>query len=156
MTGLFLFAAVELPELSVLLAGVFAAFATLVGVLLKYMEKRETDSRAERKDDKATFTAALTLLGKQIQANTEQSEKQILAVVAQTNEIAKGNREAEKRNGHLAELALEGQKSGQDHQKVLVAMIESMGNTITEQVLDHSFANGEEVKKQSSRGQVES
>lgn len=120
------FSAVDITELGVLLGAVFAAFATIVGVLLRYMESREKASSVERQNDTKTNNEALKLLSVQIEANTRQGQEQTKAMREVARETRKAASEAKERNGHLGEQNIQ-----------ITEMIAAMGN----EIIDRSDRN---------------
>lgn len=96
------FAALTLPELIpifTLFAGMLGGFYALARVMLKQASKDRDDDRQERKLFVEAIDNLTSMTGKNVEAHKEVAR----AVTKQANE-------AEKRNGHLAELQLQSQE----------------------------------------------
>lgn len=93
-------AATDLTELSVLLTAVFGAFGAILIGFYKYANAREKDFAKSRDNQTAAFEKTIDKLAKSLDANVKAHKD----VATQTRRAAD---EAEKRNGHLAELTIE-------------------------------------------------
>lgn len=112
--------ATELAPILAILTGMLTGFYALLKFVLKQAEKTSDADRAERKE----FTKTLKDL-------TSSNER-----IAQSHE--KAAREAEKRNGHLAELQIEARKD------VLSAINHICKQEVKEQVVKHQTVNEKE------------
>lgn len=144
-----MFAVIDMTELGVLLGAVFTAFVAIMGAFFKYMSAREKAASEERKTNQEMFGKALDKLSRSIDSNTQSQ----IVVARNSEKVAESTNkaalEAEKRNGHLAELALEGQKNAQEHQKVLLEMAQRNYEAITnvhEQHVDKQIVKSETVE----------
>jgi len=136
----------------IIIAAVAAAFTSIMVLFFKYMTNREKQSKIEREDGakvarderKAAadqFEKMITLLGDNLQKNTE-SNKEIAA------STTKQAFEAEKRNGHLAELQLQSQEMFEQlATKNYVAINELKTQTIENQIVNKQTVNHEHVEK---------
>lgn len=97
----------------------FGGLAVLAGAFFKYMATREKAASEERKQQSDIFTDALNRLGKHIDSNTNAHKE----VATATKKAAS---EAEKRNGHLAELAVENKKSNAEQYTAILTAISDM------------------------------
>lgn len=129
-------ASLTLPELVPifsLFAGMLVGFYALAKVMLKQASKDRDDDRDERK----LFVAAIDNLAKSTDKNVEAHKKVADAVTKQAQE-------AEKRNGHLAELQLQGQETmkliaDQATSKIITAV-----QNVKEQNVEHQVVKSQE------------
>lgn len=138
------FSVVDLTELGVLLTAVFGGFTALLVAVFKFVKDQGESARKERDEAQKINAATLKELTRTLNANTE-SNKEIAAATT------KAAREAEQRNGHLAELALEGQKASQQHQRVLIQMADRNYKAITsvkEQHVQHQTVASATIKEE--------
>ena len=89
-TPMSILAETDLASLGTLLGIVFAAFAALMAGFYAFANRQMKDSREERRDERIEFSKAL-----QDMAN---ASREVATATVQ------GNKEAQERNGHLAEL----------------------------------------------------
>lgn len=97
---LHIIAQTEITELSVLLTAVFGAFGAILIGFYKYANAREKDFAKSRDNQTEAFDKSIEKLAKSLDANVKANKD----VATQTRRAAD---EAEKRNGHLAELTIE-------------------------------------------------
>jgi len=100
---LHIIAQTEITELSVLLTAVFGAFGAILIGFYKYANAREKDFARSRDNQTAAFEKTIQKLTHSLDANVKAHKE----VARATNRAAN---EAEKRNGHLAELQIEARK----------------------------------------------
>ena len=145
-----MFAVIDMQELGVMLVAVFGAFGGLIGLVFKYMadrekaarEERQADRtlyREERKEDLTVYTKSLAMLGTTLEKNSKSNQD----VANATKQAAK---EAKERNGHLAELQLEGQKQNREFTEKIVSTVQNVKqqNVVT-QTVEHSDVKEEIV-----------
>ena len=105
--------------------GPSAAAVIMAIVFLKYIQSK--DESQQKRDE---------LFAKSLEKNT-----QAMAEVAVATK--KSAKEAEQRNGHLAELALENQRENQKHQTAVLDAIKH----ITNQHVDNQVVNNQQIKE---------
>lgn len=118
----------ELTELSVLLAAIFGAFGAILVGFYKYANAREKDFAKSRDNQVDAFNKIIDKLTKSLNANVEAHRE----VAKQTRRAAD---EAEKRNGHLADLTIEARTD-------IIKAIKSLDKqTIAEQQVEHQHVH---------------
>lgn len=122
---------VNMSDLSTLLTAFFAGLAALAGLFFTYMGKREKAAELERKATQKQFERTLDMFAKATDKNTKAMQE----VAKATTKSAK---EAEKRNGHLAELQLASQKMIADNLKAI--------HHVKEQHVEHQVVENETVE----------
>lgn len=122
------FAQTDITELSVLLTAVFGAFGAILLGFYKYANAREKDFAKSRDNQTVAFEKTIDELSKSLNANVQAHKE----VAKQTKRAAD---EAEKRNGHLAELTIEARTD-------VIKAIKSLDRqTITEQQVEHQHVH---------------
>lgn len=116
----------------------FGGLALLAGAFFKYMDIREKAARAERQEERVEFEKIITVLTESRDANTKATQKNTEAMMEVANATKKAADEAEKRNGHLAELQLASQKMIADNFAAI--------HNINEQKVQHQTVMNETVK----------
>jgi len=132
------FAATDVTELSILLGAVFAGYSGLLLGFYKYAQAREKDFEKSRNNQTAAFDKTIEKLSRSIDANV-QAHKEVARETREMKAIhQKGYQEAEKRNGHLAELQIEARGD------VLKAIKGIKVQNIKEQNVEHQIVENKE------------
>lgn len=118
------FASTTLPELAVVLTTVFTGFGAMLVGFYKYASSREKDFEKSRNIAAQAYEKSNEKLGHALDRVATASERAAV--------------EAEKRNGHLAELTIEARKD------VLAAINHISKQEVREQVVKHQTVNEKE------------
>ncbi len=101
------FALTSLSELSVLLGAVFGAFGAILVGFYKYAQAREKDFAESRRIEAEAFRETIKTLSIAVDKQTKSIEKQTKSSEKVAKATTKSAKEAETRNGHLAEISVE-------------------------------------------------
>lgn len=118
------FASTTLPELATVLGTVFGGFGVMLVGFYKYAQAREKDFAKSREMTAEAYSKSNEKLGHALDRVATASERAAV--------------EAEKRNGHLAELTIEARKD------VLAAINYIIKQEVKEQVVKHQTVNEKE------------
>lgn len=122
------FASITAGELNVLLGGFLGVIVALLGGFYGFSQKQSKEARSERTEERKEFTKALkdlTVSNREIADATKQ-----------------GAKEAEQRNGHLAELTIEARK---DVMNMLGVMLTDLKDqNVQNQVVEHQHIESKE------------
>lgn len=129
---------IDMADFVPIIGAFFGGLALLAGAFFKYMDIREKAAKEERKEERAKFEKIVTVLTESRDANTKAIEKNSEAMMEVANATKKAADEAEKRNGHLAELQLASQKMIADNFNAI--------HNISEQKVQHQTVLNETVK----------
>lgn len=121
----------DLNELAILLGAIFTAFGGLLVGFYKYAQAREKDFERSRVNQTNAFDRTIAKLADSIDASTKAHKD----VAKQTKRAAD---QAEKRNGHLAELQIEARDD------VLKAINSIKTQNVHEQVVKHQTVEEKE------------
>ena len=131
-------AATDLTELSVLLGAIFGAFGAILVGFYKYANAREKDFAESRDNQTKAFEAVIDKLGEHLESNTQAVE----GLRGETRSMRKvheqGYKEAEQRNGHLAELTIQARD---DVVKVINKIDKQQ---VKEQTIEHQHVKNKE------------
>jgi len=137
-------------DVPVIIGAVAAAFGSIIALFFKYMTSREKQTKTEREDaakearierlqDAKQFGQMITLLGNNLHDNTLSNQE----IASSTTKQAQ---EAEKRNGHLAELQLQSQEIFKRlSDRNFDAVNELKTQRIHEQIVDKQTVKHEDV-----------
>lgn len=132
------FAQTDLSELSVLLGAVFTAFGTLLFGFYKYAQAREEDFEKSRKNQVDAFDKTIKHLAKSINASTKAHKEVARETKVVAIETKKAAEQAEKRNGHLAELQIEARAD------IINAINQITTQKVKDQIVEHQHVNEKE------------
>lgn len=135
LTTLTNFAAVSLSELGVMLVGVFGAFGGLMLGFYRFTEKSQERVEKRQEAERKAFLVAVEGLSKS-------NERVAVAVERQANE-------AEKRNGHLAEITAKNGETIMEALKILQKGAKKQTiehQTIQESTVQESVVEHEVIK----------
>lgn len=107
-----------------IIGGMLGGFYTVFKIMNSTAEKDRIAERKERREQNKAFVAALKAVAKTNQAIADATEK--------------GNREAEKRNGHLAELTI------QSKEDTLKAISHLKVQHVDQQTVTHAHVENQE------------
>lgn len=119
-----LFAQATISELSTVLGVVFAGFGAMLVGFYKYANSREKEFEKSRTAQTVAFDKSIEKLGKNLSDNTTAMR----AVAEATERSAK---EAEKRNGHLAEISVENKN------QIIETITQVKKQNVKNQVVEH-------------------
>jgi len=105
------FAVTSLSELSVLLVAIFGAFAGILVGFYNYAKARENDFAKSRDNQTSAFNKTIDKLGIHLDHNTNAIKGLREETITMRKVHEQGYKEAEQRNGHLAELTIEARDS---------------------------------------------
>lgn len=123
------FAAIDMNELSILLAAFFAGLLGIMGAFFKFMQWREKETQKERKQTQVAYDATLKIL-----ADSNNKVGEAMREVATATKQAAS--EAKQRNGHLGEQNIQ-----------ITEMIASMGQNINDKA-DRNFKAFQNIQTQ--------